>query len=271
MEYADIALFTDLDGTLFNSARKVSVENADAIKRFISAGGSFGISTGRAASNAKDMLPGLPINSWSVVLNGAEAYHYPSHNCAAINCLPKDSMRPLIQWVLNSLPEVNIQLCTDCQILFLSDPEFADYDFVSTHQPMLEMSVDDAMHYPWLKVLFCAPRSVLERLHTYAKITGATVAMDSVYTNEVYLEFLPKNVNKGSCLKEIRALKEMQGKTFIAIGDYTNDLELLQEADIAVAVGNALPEVKAIADHVICTNDEHALAYLIDNLIPMIR
>ena len=35
-----------------------------------------------------------------------------------------------------------------------------------------------------------------------------------------------------------------------------------------VAVGNALPEVKAVADHVICTNDEDAIAYLIDVLIP---
>lgn len=60
----------------------------------------------------------------------------------------------------------------------------------------------------------------------------------------------------------------MQGKTIFAIGDYTNDLELLQEADIAIAVANALPEVKAAADYVICSNDEDAIAYLIDVLIP---
>ena len=63
-------------------------------------------------------------------------------------------------------------------------------------------------------------------------------------------------------------MPELQGRTFVAVGDYTNDLELLQEADVAVAVGNALPEVKQIADHVICSNDEDAIAYLIDELIP---
>ena len=95
-----------------------------------------------------------------------------------------------------------------------------------------------------------------------------TAVMDSVYTNEVYLEFLPLHANKGSCLHQLRELPEMQNRVFVAIGDYTNDIELLQEADVAVAVGNALQEVKAVADHVVCTNDEHALAYLIDVLIP---
>lgn len=249
MRYKDIALFTDLDGTLFNSDRMVSVENQSAIERFINAGGQFGISKGRAAENARVMIPDVMINSWSVVLNGAQAYHYGKQTSTAQYCLPKEPMERLIRWVLENLPEVNIQLCTDNGLLFLSRLEYGDEDFITTHQPMREMSVDDALRYTWLKVLFCAPRKVLVELHRYAEETGATAIMDSVYTNEVYLEFLPVGANKGSCLNELRNLPEMQGKTFIAIGDYTNDLELLREADVA------------IADHVVCSNDNYALAY----------
>ena len=71
MTYDKIALFTDLDGTLLNSKREVSPENLAALHRFVSDGGAFGISTGRAPSNALDVLPPLPINTWSVFLNGA--------------------------------------------------------------------------------------------------------------------------------------------------------------------------------------------------------
>lgn len=268
MKYDRIALFTDLDGTLFNSNRKVSDENRTAIERFISEGGCFGISTGRAPDNALNMLPGLKINSWSVVLNGAEAYHFTEKRAAAQSCLPKEIMEKLFRWVYQNLPEVNIQLCTDTELLFLSRPEFGDEDFITTHQPMRETSVEEALGYPWLKVLFCAPRPILMKLHEYAVGQGMTAVMDSVYTNEVYLEFLPLHANKGTCLHQLRELPEMQNRVFVAIGDYTNDIELLQEADVAVAVGNALQEVKAVADHVVCTNDEHALAYLIDVLIP---
>lgn len=268
MNYQDIALFTDLDGTLFNNHREVSEENRAAIARFISEGGCFGISTGRSPENADALLPGIPVNSWSVVLNGAEAYLFTEKKYTNAQCLPKAQMESLIRWVYESLPEVNIQLCTSDKLLFVSRPAYADEDFVTTHQPMAEMSVNDAMEFPWLKVLFCAPRRVLEQLHSYAKSIGATDAMDSVYTHETYLEFLPRNANKGSCLRQLRHHPELMGKTFVAIGDYTNDIELLQEADIAVAVGNALPEVKKIADHIVCSNEDHALAYLIDKLLP---
>ena len=75
MDYSKVALFTDLDGTLFNSESRVSERNKDAIRRFTEQGGSFGISTGRGPVNAKHMLPGVELNGWSVVLNGAEGYH----------------------------------------------------------------------------------------------------------------------------------------------------------------------------------------------------
>ncbi len=268
MKYTDAALFTDLDGTLFNSRSQVSQKNIEAIRRFTSQGGLFGISTGRGPINARGMLPGVELNSWSVVLNGGEAYHYREGRSAARVCLDKQAAQRLITWTLRELPEVNITLFTEDQLLFVSDPDLADPWYVETHQPLNILSLEEAWAYDWLKILFCAPRPVLERLKAHGKASGAEPAMVSVDTNPVYVEYMPPGVNKGSCLKNLRSLPEYQGRTFIAIGDYYNDLELLQEADVAVAVANALPQIQAVADHVICSNDEDALAYLIDTLIP---
>ena len=268
MNYKDIALFTDLDGTLFTSERTVSEENRRAIRRFIDGGGSFGISTGRAPANAGLMLPGMEMNTWSVVLNGAEGYHFVRRQSCGETSLPKKEIMALVDWVLKELPMVNVQLCTPDRLFFLSDPQFADEDFVTSHQPLEYAAPEAVAQEKWMKILFCAPRPILQQLLDYAGATGEAGVMDSVFTNEVYLEFLPRNTNKGTCLAGLRQQPELWGKTFVAIGDYTNDIELLQEADIAVAVANALPAVKKIADYVVCSNDEHALAYLIDVLIP---
>ena len=64
--------------------------------------------------------------------------------------------------------------------------------------------------------------------------------MDRVYTSPTYLEFLPRGVHKGRCLRDLRCLDVLRGRRMVAVGDYTNDLELLAEADISVAVANAL-------------------------------
>lgn len=270
MEYAKVALFTDLDGTLFNSERQVSERNRAAIRNFVDGGGSFGISTGRGPINALRMLPGVALNAWSVVLNGAEAYNFREGKAAGQICLDKAAAADLMGWVLRELPQINIMLCTEDKLFFPTDPAFADPDFVAHHQPMEMAPLEAAMAHDWLKILFCGPRPMLERIRAYGEASGAEAVMDSIYTSPVYIEYMPPHVNKGLGLRRLRQLPDMQGKCFIAVGDYTNDLELLEEADVAVAVANALPAVKAAADHVICSNDEDAIAYLIRELIPQL-
>lgn len=268
MDYSKVALFTDLDGTLFNSQTQVSERNRDAIRRFCAQGGSFGISTGRGPINAKEMLPDVALNGWSVVLNGAEAYNYAEDATAFRTYLNKPVAEQLMNWVIQKFPEVNIMLCTESHLLFPSDPAYENRWFVDAHQPMDVVSMEEAKCSNWLKILFCAPMEILEQIRCYGTKHRIEGILESIYTSPVYLEYMPPKVNKGKCLQRLRKVPELQGRTFVAVGDYTNDLELLQEADVAVAVGNALPEVKQIADHVICSNDEDAIAYLIDVLIP---
>ena len=71
MKCSDAALFSDLDGTLFNCRGEVSINNRNAIEDFIAQGGMFGIATGRASQNALQHLPGISINAPSIVFNGA--------------------------------------------------------------------------------------------------------------------------------------------------------------------------------------------------------
>lgn len=59
-------------------------------------------------------------------------------------------------------------------------------------------------------------------------------------------------------------MKEKTGADrVVAFGDNLNDIPMLQAADVAVAVENALPEVKEIADIVIGPNTDDAVAEFI--------
>lgn len=268
MDYTGLALFTDLDGTLFNRQRKVSPKNREALARFQAEGGLFGISTGRAPRNALDLLPKVPINTWSVVLNGAEAYNFSTGAVAFPHVLPRDGLTDFLGVVLERLPSVNVLLSTERRMRFLSRRDMADHDFLISHQPSSFVGLDQVRQEPWLKLLFCAPRPVLEVVEQAALDRGIFETVDRVYTSPTYLEFLPKGVHKGRCLRDLRGLDALRGRTVIAVGDYYNDLELLREADIAMAVDNALPEVKALADHILPDCDQDAIAYLIDEMIP---
>ena len=55
-------------------------------------------------------------------------------------------------------------------------------------------------------------------------------------------------------------------KNTVALGDYNNDLGMLKTAGAGIAVANALPEVKAVADRITVSNNEHAIAKTVEEI-----
>ena len=55
-------------------------------------------------------------------------------------------------------------------------------------------------------------------------------------------------------------------KKTIAVGDYNNDISMIRFAGAGYAVFNAVDEVKLAADHVTVSNNEHAIAKIIDDI-----
>lgn len=51
------------------------------------------------------------------------------------------------------------------------------------------------------------------------------------------------------------------------MGDSTNDLMLVGTAGLGLAMHNAVPELKAAADEIICSNQEHSAAYILERYI----
>lgn len=268
MDYSQVVLFSDLDGTLFDDNKNVSRKNRKALDYFTAHGGLFGISTGRSPSNASAMLGGVPINSWSVVLDGAEAYHFKTGTVAFPRTLTRIRMAVFLQEVLDLLPEVDVLVCTESRQFLISDPERADEYFCSLHKPVAFASLGDVLTFPWLKVMFRGTGGILSTLEAGAAKRGIFEICRRIYTAGEYLEFVPVTANKGRCLESLRTMDCFGGRKFAAVGDWTNDLELLSEADIPIAVGNALPEVKDRAKIITRSNNEDAIAQLIYDILP---
>ena len=85
--------------------------------------------------------------------------------------------------------------------------------------------------------------------------------------SESYLfEILPKGVHKGLALSKIVEHLGLDSAKTIAIGDFDNDVGMLREAGIGIAVANASEKAKAAADIITVSNEEHAIACVIYDL-----
>ena len=81
------------------------------------------------------------------------------------------------------------------------------------------------------------------------------------------MEVFDPAVNKWEGISHVARMHGVEAHEIVAIGDDVNDLPMLKHAGLSVAMGNAKPEVKAIAKTVIGRNDEDGLAIFLEELV----
>lgn len=86
-------------------------------------------------------------------------------------------------------------------------------------------------------------------------------------SSDTYLEIAPKAISKATGLKKILEHSYSFGmESVIAFGDNYNDIDLLQSVGWGVAVGNARPEVKAVAKEISLTNKDDGVATVLEKI-----
>ena len=268
----ETAIFCDLDGTLFDHTGAVSEENRAAIRRYTQAGGLFAIATGRCPDNMLEYLDGVEFNAPCIVLNGAGVYDHQQKRYLYTQFADREALAMVLRYCRANHPQVDLQIYTEESILYASPEETVNRPFWELHRTSRFVSIEEAEHAPWFKSLLFGDRAPLEDAEAFILANNLQDRFSRVYaTTDIvpgsrYLELLPKGVNKGTALHVCRTLPCYRGRTLIGVGDYNNDLELLAEADIAACPRNANDAIHAIADVELPSNDEHAIAALIDRL-----
>jgi hydroxymethylpyrimidine pyrophosphatase-like HAD family hydrolase len=86
------------------------------------------------------------------------------------------------------------------------------------------------------------------------------------FSNTWILEVQYPGINKALGLRKLKKQlgAAIAGRTVIACGDFDNDIQMLQAADVAVCPANARENVKPYADHVRCSCEEGLIADVIE-------
>ena len=274
--YENYMLITDLDGTLIPRGGIVSAENRAAVRAFVNGGGHFGIATGRTPEAAGGYVKELPINAPCVFFNGSMLYDWDKQQVLATRPLPPTADGDKTIWprfaqaCLEHFREACIEIYTADNCHIISPAAYDDPRLPHEYYKYEHCTIDklaDIEQTPWLKFFVNADPAELRQLEQLAADFGITQLANSFYSEINYYEFVAKGASKGSMLEEVRNLPAYQSMTIIAAGDYLNDNEMLQLADIGVASANAHEQTKAAADRVGCDVQEHLMAWIMENVV----
>ncbi|MBQ8310822.1 MAG: HAD family phosphatase [Clostridia bacterium] len=264
-KFDGLLICSDLDGTLLRNDKSVSEENLNAIEHFEREGGLFTFITGRMPFFVEDIYNTVRPNAPIGCINGGGIYDYRKQKYLWTRELARDALA-LVEYADRSIPGLGIQVNTFDKIYFSRENEAMVYFREATGMPNLVAHYWD-VHEPIAKIVFGDTRedAILE-LQALLNNHPLAYRFDFIRSEKMLYEILPKGVSKGSVLLKMAELLGIDPRCTIGIGDYNNDIELLRVAGLGVAVANARPEVKAIADHVTVSNESHAIARIIMNL-----
>lgn len=265
MRVKDTILVSDMDGTIIPITGVISQKNINAINKFRDLGGIFTIATGRSPASGNMYFSQLGVDGIIIANNGATIYDVKNEKTLWCKYLD-DNYKEIVKYVKTNFPNVGIELITDDGKYYIASENKITNGFVRGSD--FTYSTVDESEYPdnCCKVLFVADPSEFDSFvsHIREQEYEDVVLVESGGT---CFEMMCSGISKGYPFERLVALYDKKIENSAAIGDYYNDIEMIEKANVGAAVGNAVQEAKAKANIIVKSCEDDGLADFIDYLI----
>ncbi len=267
MDYKLIAL--DIDGTLTNSKKEITPRTRYAILEAQNQGKKIVLASGRHPIGVYPIANNLMLDKYGgyiMSFNGGRIIDCRTGNTIVSKIFPLEYLPDIV----SVLKDSNITINTYDNDKIISNNKVNDYTYVEKDVIKAEMVVVDdfvsAIKFNINKILLAGEPHELDK---YQKILSNRYdGLLDVYKSAPYfLEIMPFGVTKGSMMPLLLQKLNISRDEFVAFGDNYNDITMIGYAGLGVAMGNAEPDVKKIADYVCESNDDDGIAKTFERFI----
>ena len=281
----------DLDGTLLNSYGEVSDENKQAIKNAINKGIEVVLSSGRIGDSVESIANELGTNNYYISGKGSMLYNMKEEKVEYENFIEKEKMLKLIK----ICDEYSIYYSIYSENMVITKAlkyNVAFYNYENSKKasnkrtninivPNIYEYVENLEDNKFLKITICDDSEIIfsRIIDKFKKINNIDVldvshmsrkiikdGTEEVPVEYYYTEITNKNVDKWTAIEYLIKKINIKKEEVVAIGDNMNDELMIKNAGLGVAMGQANPKIKAIADVVTQDNNNNGVAIILNKL-----
>ncbi|MCY9185120.1 Cof-type HAD-IIB family hydrolase [Bacillus halotolerans] len=226
----------DMDGTLLNDEQLISDENRNAIREAEDKGVYVVISTGRTLMTCRELAESLKLSSFLITANGSEIWD-SNFNLVERKLLHTDHIK--MMWDLRNKHNTNFWASTVNKVWRGEFPEnITDHEWLKFG---FDIEDDDIRN------------EVLAELRKNKELEITNSSPTNIEVNAL-------GINKAAALAKVTEKLGFTMENVMAMGDSLNDIAMIKEAGLGVAMGNAQDVVKETADWITDTNIEDGVA-----------
>ena len=263
MKYSIV--FTDIDGTLLNSAHQVTEATAAEILALDKAGIPVVFVSARMPAAIYPLQEQIGFHAPIICYSGALTLDTEGKTVQS-TCLSAET----VEAIKKLLPE-DTEECCFCSYAdnrwIVSDPEHVQIQ--SEHRITGAVPEKGDPFAPGMavhKILGFGPQELLDETMRKLKLSfpDCTIVKSAPHL----LEIMDGRVSKADALADLCEKLGIPSEQAAAFGDNYNDVEMLRSAGLGIAMGNAPEDVKEAADEVTLDNDHDGLAAALRRLFP---
>jgi Cof subfamily protein (haloacid dehalogenase superfamily) len=264
MSYHLIAL--DLDDTLLRDDLTVSEPTLQALKDAVAHGTHVTIATGRMFDSAQKIARQVGLNVPIITYQGSLIKNLLDEEVLYERSVPVDVATQVYEYCLKH--SLHIQSYIDDKLYTAEDNDrIRGYAKQSNIPYTIEPNFNQIINHPkQTKLIIIDEPAKLDAILPEIKaFFGSRAHITKSKPN--YLEFMHPEGTKGHALRFLAAHYGIPMEETIAMGDAMNDHEMVEAAGLGVAMANAVPALKEIADFITLSNNEDGVKHVIDKFI----
>lgn len=260
----------DLDGTLLDSKKEISSRNKAVLAQAKAAGVKVVLCTGRPLAAIEGYLETLDLRDngdYSITFNGGLVQKNDTGEIIEKNPMPLEDIH-----ILHGLAEtlnVPLDILSDGIVLQLPVSKeytslYSQLNNLLTFEPV-EL-VDLTAERIYNKAVVAIDEDYLDE--QIKKIPSEFYdKYEVIKTRSNLLEFMPKGITKAYGISLLAKDLAIEQEEIMTIGDEENDLPMIEYAGLGVAMENAVPRVKELADVITDTNDNDGVAKAVEKFV----
>ena len=260
---------SDMDGTLLQSDGRMSEFTKEKLNEFYKKGIPFSVATARSMISAMPILEGVHFGAPIVLMNGVFVYDTETKKAVKYHEIEHSALQKILDLFYEKNLHPFMFLYSDDYKLSIKYTQFDNdgmKEFYDERVDLLEgrftqtddlTKIENSQHPVYINY-YALPEfldEIVEKLKGIPEIDFAYYK-DS-YSDDWLIEIYSHTASKANGAKKVKEIVDADHIT--AFGDNLNDIIMLKGADTAVAVENAVPQVKEIADVIIGNNNDNSV------------
>lgn len=255
MKYKLIAL--DVDGTLLTDDHVLTPGTIEVIKRIAGQGAEFVLCTGRAPLSCIPYMEQMGMEGYAITHNGAATVSVKDGRVIHHFEMRSEGLKPYIQYCEQNHVHYDLNTTFGLYVEGASglSQEALDmyHKFLIEPKDLTERPVDD----PFVKMTLSGDIPVMDKI--MEEWSTWTHEFNVLRSGDYFIDLMHKDSSKGSALKHLAEMRGIAVENVLAIGNYYNDLTMLEYAGLGIAMDNSPQEVKDVADAMTSSNNEEGV------------